>query len=158
MCHYGHWQCQINPLYQQTFHQAGHNVGRYRQMLQSQHQDCGVGPLPFALKDFRSRRLVSRFRCGCHGLHVDSGQYKPVAQRVDREYRFVLSLLLIQQKMNITLCLTALHIGQVQYQPLPYLLSSFYMTTGSLPSFSGLRYDDDLTRLQQSQSLQTSTP
>ena len=32
--------------------------------------------------------IVSRFRCGCHGLHVDTGQFKPVEQRVDREQRF----------------------------------------------------------------------
>ena len=31
-----------------------------------------------------------RFRCGCHGLQVDSGQFKPVAQTVDREQRFCL--------------------------------------------------------------------
>ena len=47
------------------------------------------------------------------------------------------------QRMNITLCLTALHIVQSGTillpfsgdQPLPCLLSSLYMTTGSLPSF-----------------------
>ena len=77
-------------LYQQTFHQAGHNVGRYRQMLQLQHQEYVLAPYLSALRNFRSRRLVSRFRCGCHGLHVDSGQFKPVAQRVDREQRFCL--------------------------------------------------------------------
>ena len=43
-----------------------------------------------AMKFSRSRRLVSRFRCGCHGLHVDAGQFKPVAQRVDGEHRFCL--------------------------------------------------------------------
>ena len=32
--------------------------------------------------------LVSRFRCGCYGLHVDTGQFKPVGQRVDKEQRF----------------------------------------------------------------------
>ena len=54
-----------------------------------------------------------------------------------------MSVLLTQQKMSITMCLTALHIVQSGTglqpfsgdQPLPYLLSSLYMTTGSLPSF-----------------------
>ena len=57
-------------------------------MLQLQHQDYVQAPYLSALKNFRSRRLVSRFRCGCHGLHVDTGQFKPVEQRVDREQRF----------------------------------------------------------------------
>ena len=75
-------------LYRQAFHQAGHNVGRYRQISQSQHQDYVLAPYLSALKNFRSRRLVSRFRCGCNGLHVDTGQFKPVEQRGDREQRF----------------------------------------------------------------------
>ena len=75
-------------LYRQTFHQAGHSVDRYQQMLQLQHQDYVQAPYLSALKNFRRHRLVSRFRCGCHGLHVDTGQFKPVEQRVDREQRF----------------------------------------------------------------------
>ena len=77
-------------LYRQAFHQGGHIVGRYRQMLQLQHQDYVLAPYLSALKiKNTSRRLVSRLRCGCHhdGLHVDTGQLKPVAQRVDREQR-----------------------------------------------------------------------
>ena len=77
-------------LYQQTFHQAGHGIGRYRQMLQLQHQDYVLAPYLSALKSFRNRRLVSRFRCGCHGLHVDTGHFEFVAQRVDRGHRFCL--------------------------------------------------------------------
>ena len=128
-------------LYRQDFNQAGHSVGRYRQMLQSQHQDYVLAPYLSALKNFRSRRLVSRFRCGCHGLHVDTGQFKPVEEI--GSCAFVLFVPLTQQKTNITLCLTALHIvqsgtGLLPFsgdQPLPCLLSSLYMTIGSLPSF-----------------------
>ena len=36
----------------------------------------------------RSRRLISGFRSGCHGLHVDTGNFKPVGGKVDREQRF----------------------------------------------------------------------
>ena len=57
-------------------------------MLQLQHQDYVLAPYLSALKNFRSRRLISRFRCGC--LHVDTGQFKPFAQRVNREHRFCL--------------------------------------------------------------------
>ena len=59
-------------------------------MLQLQHQEYMLAPYLSALKNFRSRRLVSRFRHGRHGLHVDSGQFKSVAQRVYREQRFCL--------------------------------------------------------------------
>ena len=37
-------------LYRQTFHQAGHSVGRYQQMLQLQHQDYVQAPYLSALK------------------------------------------------------------------------------------------------------------
>ena len=56
-------------------------------MLQLQHHHV-LAPYLSALKKLRNRRLVSRFRCGCHGVHVDTGQFKPVGQRVDREQRF----------------------------------------------------------------------
>ena len=77
-------------LYRQAFHQVDHSVGRYQQMLRLQHQDYVLAPYLSALKNFKSRRLVSRFRCGCHGLHVDTGRFKPVGQKVDREQRFCL--------------------------------------------------------------------
>ena len=59
-------------------------------MMQLQHQEYVLAPYLSVLKNFTSRRLVSRFRCGCHGVHVYSSQFKPVAQRVDREQRFCL--------------------------------------------------------------------
>ena len=75
---------------------------------------------------------------GCHGLHVDTGEFQPVGQKVDRG-------LLSRQKMNITLYLTALHIAQSGTDILPFsgdqplicLLSLHEsdMTPGSLPSF-----------------------
>ena len=74
-------------LYRQAFHQADHSVGRYRQMLQVQHQDYELAPYLSTVKIFRNRRVVSRFRCGCHGLHVDTGEFKPIGQKVDREQR-----------------------------------------------------------------------
>ena len=59
-------------------------------MLQLQHQDYVLAPDLSALKNFRSRRLVSRLRCGCHGILVNTGQFKPAAQTVDREHFFCL--------------------------------------------------------------------
>ena len=109
-------------------------------MLQVQHQNYVLlpsWPLIFQQrKTTKNRRVVSRFRCGCHGLHADTGEFKLVGQKVDREQRFCLGnaqlfVLLTRQKMNIILYLTALHIAQsgtdiVPYsgdQPLPCLLS-----------------------------------
>ena len=34
-----------------------------------------------------SRRLVIRFRCGCHGLHVNTSTIRPAEQKVNREQR-----------------------------------------------------------------------
>ena len=79
----------MNAPPKDLFNQAGRSVGRYRQMLQSQHQDYVLAPYLSALKNFISHRLVSRFRCGCHGLHVDTGQFQPVEQGVGRELRFL---------------------------------------------------------------------
>ena len=78
-------------LYRQALHQSSLNsVDRYCQMVQLQHQDYILAPYLSALKNFRSRRLVSRFRCGCHGLHVDTGNFKPGGQKVPREHRLCL--------------------------------------------------------------------
>ena len=129
-------------LYQQTFYQAGHNVGRYRQMLQVQHQEYLLAPYLFALENFRSRRLVSRFRCGCH---VYSGQIKPVAQYIGSS-AFVLSVLLTQQKMqnHFVFDCPAYRSSRDRFTtifwgPAPTLSSFFtlheHMCTGSLPTF-----------------------
>ena len=77
-------------VYRQAFHQADHSVGRYRQMLQVQRQDYELAPYLSTVKNFKNRRVVSRFRCGCHGPHVDTGEFKPIGQKVDREQRFCL--------------------------------------------------------------------
>ena len=104
-----------------------HNVGRYRQMLLLQHQDNVLAPYLSAL-NFRSRRLDSRSRC--HGLHVDTGQFKPVDQRVDRKQRFCPVCASDTAEDEHQLCLTALHMAQSGTlpfsgdQPLP--LSSFF--------------------------------
>jgi len=33
------------------------------------------------------KKMQSRFRCGCHGLHVDTGRLLPLTQQVPREQR-----------------------------------------------------------------------
>ena len=75
-------------FYVQELHQVDLNsVDRYRQMLQLQQQDYVLAPYLSEIKRFSSRRLVSRFRCGCHGLHVDTGNFKPAGQKVPRGQR-----------------------------------------------------------------------
>ena len=78
-------------------------------------------------------------------LHVDTGEFKPVGQKVNRQQRYCPFLLLTQQKMNITLRLTALqcHTAQSGINTLPFFgdhpvpcpLSLLYMIPGSLPIF-----------------------
>jgi len=46
-----------------------------------------LAPYLSAVKGFKNRKLISRFRCGCHGLHVDTGRFSPLAQQVPREQR-----------------------------------------------------------------------
>ena len=53
-------------------------------VINSLHQDF-VSPYPTANKNLRKRRLISRFRCGCHGLHVDTGRFVPAGHKVHRE-------------------------------------------------------------------------
>ncbi len=57
--------------YAQTWHQSSlSSVARY-QPLQPEYF---LAPYLSAVKGFKSRKLISRFRCGCHGLHVDTGR------------------------------------------------------------------------------------
>ncbi len=70
--------------YAQTWHQnCLSSVARY-QPLQPEYV---LAPYLSAVKGFKSRKLISRFRCGCHGLHVDTGRLLPLAQQVPREQR-----------------------------------------------------------------------
>ncbi len=89
--------------YAQTWHQSSlSSVARY-QPLQPEYV---LAPYLSAVKGFKSRKLISRFRCGCHGLHVDTGRLLPLALGSNV---VVFSALLVQQRMNIILCLIALH-------------------------------------------------
>ncbi len=70
--------------YAQTWHQNSlSSVARY-QPLQPEYVRA---PYLSAVKGFKSRKLISRFRCECHGLHVDTGRLLPVAHQVPREQR-----------------------------------------------------------------------
>ena len=59
------------------------SVARY-QPLQPEYV---LAPYLSAVKGFKSRKLISRFRCGCHGLHIETGRLLPLAQQVPREQR-----------------------------------------------------------------------
>ncbi len=70
--------------YAQTWHQNSlSSVARY-QPLQPEYV---LAPYLSAVKGFKSRKLISRFRCGCYGLHVDTGRLLPLAQQVPRQQR-----------------------------------------------------------------------
>ena len=68
--------------YAQTWHQSSlSSVARY-QPLQPEYV---LAPYLSIVKGFKSRKLISSFRCGCHGLHVDTGRLLPLTQQVPRE-------------------------------------------------------------------------
>ncbi len=71
--------------YAQTWHQSSlSSVARY-QPLQPKY---ALAPYLSAVKGFKSRKLISRFRCGFHGLHVDTGRLLPLTQQVPRVQRY----------------------------------------------------------------------
>lgn len=96
---------------------------------------CVTTPKPGSALGFsnKSRRLVTRFRCGCHGLYLD----QVTSILLDRKYLWssvlVLFLALTQQKRNITLCLTALHIAQTGTDLFPFSGDQPLLCSFSLP-------------------------
>ena len=70
--------------YAQTWHQNSLSSVASYQPLQPEYV---LAPDLSAVKGFKSRRLISRFRCQRHGLHVDTGRLLPLAQQVPREQR-----------------------------------------------------------------------
>ena len=105
--------------YAQTWHQSSlSSVVRY-QPLQPGYV---LAPHLPAVKGFMNRKLISRLRCGCHGLHVDTGTVgfciwhsKCLGSNV-----IVFLALLVQQRMHhmsIILCLIALE--HFHKHPLP---------------------------------------
>ena len=57
-------------------------------MLQLQHQDHVLAPRLSATQNVGSRRLVSRFRCVCYGLHVNTSNVAEQKVNLNRELRF----------------------------------------------------------------------
>ena len=78
------------PLYRQALLSTGTgtSVSKYWRMLQLQHQGHVLAPRLSATQNFRSRRLVSRFRRGCHGLHVNTSNLAEQKINLYRELRF----------------------------------------------------------------------
>ncbi len=48
--------------------------------------DCKRGDAT-SVRCYPHRRLISRFRCGCHGLHVDTGRFGKHSEHCSREDR-----------------------------------------------------------------------
>ena len=70
--------------YAQTWHQSSlSSVARYQPL----QPECVLAPYLSTVKGFKSRKLISRFRCGCHCVHVDTGRLLPLTQQVPREQR-----------------------------------------------------------------------
>ncbi len=92
--------------YAQTWHQNSlSSVARY-QLLQPEYV---LASYLSAVKGFKSRKLISRFRCGCHVLHVDTGRLLPLAQQVPRQQLHCI-FCASGSAENIILCLIVQHI------------------------------------------------
>ena len=112
-------------------------------MLQLQHQDYVLAPYLSTVKNFEYRRVVSTFRCGCHGLDAGTGEFKPVRQKVDREQHFCLVCAsdMTEDEHHFVFDCPAhcsIRTDILPFpgdQPLPCLLSLHYMTPGTFPSF-----------------------
>ncbi len=80
------WQSDVNPVErcQDSFWRLGSYDRQWVVTTVSGH----LGSYDLStVKGFKSRKLISRFRCGCHGLHVDTGRLLPLTQQVPREQR-----------------------------------------------------------------------
>jgi len=93
-----------------------------------------LAPYLSAVKGFKSRKLISRFRCGCHGLHVDTGRLLPLTQQVPREQRhcvFCASGLAEDEHHFVFDCPALCHQEQIHEHilgPSPYTVFFFYST------------------------------
>ena len=123
-----------------TWHRGDHSsVLRYH-LLQPEYV---LAPYRSEIKSFKNRKLVSRFRYGCHGLHVDTGNFYPLDNKFLEISITVLSAILLQQRMNTIFFLTALHTAESEAGKLPFsgdqllqcALCLIYMTPRSLLGF-----------------------
>ena len=59
----------------------------YRNVYKATHSDYSYSDYLSKVKCYPHRRLISRFRCGCHGLHVDTGRFGKGMEQLTREKR-----------------------------------------------------------------------
>ncbi len=57
------------------------------QLYRSVHPDYQYAKCLSSVKCYPYRKLISRFRCGCHGLHVDTGRFGRGEEARSREER-----------------------------------------------------------------------
>lgn len=81
------YNCNAINNYVLTWHSINLSSVLRQQLLQPEY---ALAPYLSAVKNFRSRKLVSRFSRGCHGLHVDTGRLLPSSQQVLRDQRHCL--------------------------------------------------------------------
>ena len=60
------------------------NVGNLR------HDSETRSRMDFLNKKFHKPQIGQQVRCGCHGVHLDTGNFKPVGQKVPMEQHFCL--------------------------------------------------------------------
>ena len=62
----------------------------YRTVYKANHSVYQRSDYLSTVRCYPHRRLISRFRCGCHGLHVDTGRFGKDSEHRNREDRVCL--------------------------------------------------------------------
>ncbi len=62
----------------------------YRTVYKADHPEYQYSDYLSTVRCYPHRRLISRFRCGCHGLHVDTGRFGKHSEHRSREDRVCL--------------------------------------------------------------------
>ena len=63
------------------------SLQRYRTVYKADHSDCQCSDYLSSVRCYPHRRLISEFRCGCHGLHIDIGRFGKDSEHCSREDR-----------------------------------------------------------------------
>ena len=61
-----------------------------RTVYKADHSDYRYSDYLSTVRCYPHKRLISRFRCGCHGLHVDTGRFGKYSEHCSREDRVCL--------------------------------------------------------------------
>ncbi len=80
-------RCTVEDFLFDTEHSS---LQLYRTVYKADHPEYQYSDYLSTVRCYPHRRLISRFRCGCHGLHVDTGRFGKHSEHCSREDRVCL--------------------------------------------------------------------